>query len=194
MSVSDICYQIALCHINMEEYGAARPYLERYIVLEPQKQSSPVSFYLGVCDFGEGRLESAIDHFKHALSIRTKEENPGRIHFYIGACLKEIERFDEAIKELKKAVEADSDDHANYNLLGFCYFKINQHEEAAACFRRAVEIDPYSAVDWASLGSNLRDLGKTEEAVEMYKKALALDPTMEFARINLTELTKILNS
>lgn len=194
VSVSDICYQIALCHINMEEYGAARPYLERYIVLEPQKQSSPVSFYLGVCDFGEGRLESAIDHFKHALSIRTEEENPGRIHFYIGACLKEIERFDEAIEELEKAVDADPDDHANFNLLGFCYFKIKQHEEAAACFQRAVEIDPYSAVDWASLGSNLRDLGKIEEAVEMYKKALALDPTMEFARINLTKLTKILNS
>ncbi len=192
VAASDICYQMALCCINMEEYGAARPYLEHYLILEPQKPLSVVSFYLGVCDFGEGRPESAMDHFRHALAIRPEEENPGRIHFYIGACLKEMERFDEAVKELKKAVKADQDDLANFNLLGFCYFKIKRHEDAVACFRRAVEIDPYSAVDWASLGSNLRDLGKIEEAVEMYKKALALDPTMEFARINLDKLTEIL--
>ena len=108
--------------------------------------------------------------------------------FYVGNCLKELDRFEEAIDVLKRAVEADPQDLPNHNLLGFCYYKTKQHGQAVRCFQRAVEIDPGSAIDWANLGSNLRDLGRTDEAMAMYEKALALDPTIGFARTSLTRL------
>lgn len=187
--VEDVRFQMALCHINVEEYLEARPYLEQ--CGKPGQEGVPV-FYLGICDLREGRPESAMAHFVEALRLGPAEEDLSRVLFNIGACLKELGRPEEAIDVLKRAIEADPEDLANHNLLGFCYYKTKRHEEAVKCFLRAVEIEPNSAIDWANLGSNLRDLGKIDEAVTMYKKALSLDPTIEFVRVNLTKLTKVL--
>jgi len=182
----DICYQAALSHINLEEYDEARPYLERSI---PQgKPTAPIAFYRGICDLGQGKVEPAMAHFQESLRIGPAAEDLSRVRFYLGTCLKELERFDEAIEMLGLAVEADPEDIANHNLLGFCYYKTKQHEEAVSCFLRAVEIDPRSGIDWANIGSNLRDLGRIEDAVLMYRKALSLDPTLGWVRQNLARL------
>jgi tetratricopeptide (TPR) repeat protein len=185
--MEDMCFEMALCHINIEEYEEARSYLERSV--KPGQKKSAVSFYLGICDLAGREVQKAMDHFEEALRLDPADEDLGRILFYVGTCLKEMERFEEAIDVLERAVGADPEDILNHNLLGFCYYKIKRHEEAVACFRRAVGIDPRSAIDWASLASNLRDLGRIDEAIEMYEKALSLDPTIGFARANLVKLT-----
>ena len=184
--VEDMCFEMALCHINIEEYGEARPYLDRS--LGPGRKKPPVSFYRGVCDLGQGHVLEAMDHFGEALRLGPAQEDLGRVLFYFATCLKELGRFEEAIDVLGSAIYADPDDLPNHNLLGFCYYKTQQHEKAVECFRRALEIDPSSGIDWANLGSNLRELGRIEEAVKMYKKALSLDPTISFARENLEKL------
>jgi tetratricopeptide (TPR) repeat protein len=186
--VEDICFEMALCHIEIEEYAEARSYLERSVM--PEQKKSAVSFYLGICDLAGREIQKAMDHFEEALRLDPAEEDLGRILFYVGTCLKEMERFEEAVDVLERAAGADPEDILNHNLLGFCYYKLERHEEAVACFRRAVAIDPRSAIDWASLGSNLRDLGRIDEAIEMYEKALSLDPTLGFARANLTLLSE----
>ncbi len=185
--VEDMCFEMALCHVNLEEYADARPYLDR--AEKSGEAKAPVAFYRGVCDYGEGRFESALNHFRGAHSLGPASEDLGRVLFYVGASLKELERYEEAVDVLRNAVAADPGDLANHNLLGFCYYKLARHEEAVACFLSAVEIDPNSAIDWANLGSNLRDLGRIKEAVAMYRKALSLDPTIGFARENLAKLT-----
>jgi len=186
--VEDICFEMALCHINIEEYKEARPYLDRS--LKPGQNKPTVSFYRGICDHGEGRILEAMDHFGEALRLGPAQEDLGRVLFYFASCLKELGRFEEAIDVLKSAISADPEDLPNHNLLGYCYYRTKQHEKAVECFRRAVEIDPRSGIDWANLGSNLRDLGRIEEAIQMYKKALSLDPFIGFARENLEKLTK----
>ena len=185
---ADICFEAALCHINLEEYPEARPYLDRTDA--EGTRAATVSFYRGVCDFGEGKFEVAKARFEEALRIGPAREDLGRVFFYVGSCLKELEQFDDAIDVLKAAVEADPNDIANQNLLGFCYYKIKKHEEAVVCFRRAVEIDPTSGIDWANLASNLRDLGRIDDAILLYKKALSLDPTLGFAATNLAKLSQ----
>lgn len=144
----------------------------------------------GICDLGEGRVESALEKFNAALEAGPTPEDLSRVLFYIGTAQKELGRFDEAIETLVKAVEADPEDLANHNLLGFCYYKTGRHEEAVKCFRRAIEIDPRSGIDHANLASNLRDLGRIDEAIPLYEKALNLDPTLGFARTNLKKLRK----
>jgi tetratricopeptide (TPR) repeat protein len=185
--IEDMCFEMALCHINIEEYPEARPYLARS--QKPEEQKAPVAFYRGVCEYGEGVFETALSFFREALALSPAPEDLGRVLFYNGACFKELERYEEAVDVLCEAVAADPDDLANHNLLGFCYYKLKRHEEAVACFLRAVEIDPSSGIDWANLASNLRDLGRTKEAVAMYEKALSLDPSIGFARDNLNKLT-----
>lgn len=185
--MEDVCFEMALSHINIEEYEEARSCLERS--LTPGEKKYTVSFYLGICDLAGGEVQKAMLRFGEALELGPAREDLGRVLFYIGTCLKEMERFEEAIEVLEKAVAADPEDIANHNLLGFCYYKVKRHEEAVARFRRAVEIDPRSAIDWANLGSNLRDLGRDDEAIAMYEKALSLDPGIAFARENLVKLT-----
>ena len=183
----DVCFEMALCHIEIEEYDEARSYLVRSET--PGQEKAAISFYLGICDLGQREIQKAMGHFEQALRLDPALEDLGRILFYIGTCLKEMERFEEAVEVLERAVRADPDDILNHNLLGFCYYRIKRHEEAVSCFRRAVEIDPRSAIDWASLASNLRDLGRIDEAIETYEKALSLDPNLGFARENLAKLT-----
>jgi len=185
---ADTLLQMAICHLNIEEYSEARDLLERHQSLEPVGEEASVRFYLGLCELGEGRPEPALSQFRAALLIGPAEEDRGRVLFYQGTCLKELGRFEEAIEALELAVEADPEELAGHNLLGFCYYSIKRHDEAVECFRRAVEIDPRSGIDWANLGSNLRELGRIEEAVEMYEKALALDPSIDFARASLNRL------
>ena len=183
--LADMFYEMALCHINIEEYADARGYLLRH----GGAAASPViSFYLGICDHGEGRMEPAMAHFQQALRLEPSPEDLGRVLFYVGACLKELSRFEEAIEVLERAVDADPNDIVNHNLLGFCHYKVGRHAEAVACFRRCVEIDPGSGIDWANLGSNLRDLGRVPEALAMYKKAVSLDRHIGFARDNIQKL------
>jgi len=181
----DMLYEMALCHINIEEYADARKYLLRH---QEADSSTVLRFYRGVCDHGEEDYEAARAHFEESLRLGPAPEDLGRVLFYVGACLKELERFDEAIEVLERAVEVDPDDIVNHNLLGFCYYKVKRHQDAVACFERCVQIDPRSGIDWANLGSNLRDLDRPEEAVAMYEKAVSLDKSIGFAWTNLAKL------
>ncbi|MBI4880300.1 MAG: tetratricopeptide repeat protein [Planctomycetes bacterium] len=182
----DVLYELALCRVRLEELAEARRLLER--LLAAGRASAPVFLYLGVCDRGEGRSAAALDRFRQALALGPERADLARVRFFIGACLKDLERYDEAIAELSLAVAADPGDGAGHNLLGFCFYKTKRHAEAVACFRRALEIDPTSAIDHANLGSNLRDLGRTEEAIAAYETAHALDPRHAFARAPLARL------
>jgi tetratricopeptide (TPR) repeat protein len=177
--------QMAMCHINLEEYDEARPHLD--LALQPGREP-PVWFYRGICDLNQGRVQPAMAHFQEALRLGPAPEDLGRVRLYIATCYKEQEQFEEAIEQLQQAVAVDPDDLAIHNLLGYCYYKTGRHEEAVSCFLQAVTIDPRSAIDWANLGSNLRDLGRTDEAITMYRKALSLDPTIGFARTSLDRL------
>ena len=181
----DMLYEMALCHINIEEYADARKYLLRH---QEADSSTVLRFYRGVCDHGEEDYEAARAHFEESLRLGPAPEDLGRVLFYVGACLKELERFDEAIEVLERAVEVDPDDIVNHNLLGFCYYKVKRHQDAVACFERCVQIDPRSGIDWANLGSNLRDLDRPDEAVAMYEKAVSLDKSIGFAWTNLAKL------
>ena len=184
--VNDVLFHAALCHFELEEYGPARRYLDRLARLTDP--SPPLLLYQGVCDLHEERFGAAMVKFEEALALGPEAEDLSRVLFFIGSCLKELGRFEDAIARLLQAVQADPRDKANHNLLGFCYYSTGRYEEAVSCFERAVEIDPQSAIDYANLGSNLRELGRTEEAVAMYRKALSIDPSIDFARRNLERL------
>lgn len=179
----DLLFNLGISYINLEDFHRARQFL-----YQMEQKSAPVCFYRGICDFGEGTIESALATFQEALSLGPAPEDLSRVLFYIGTCLKEMGQYNEAVSELEKAIEADPQDYMNYNLLGFCLYQLKQHERAIAVFHQAVEINPGSAIDYASIGSNLRELGRFEDAIAMYQMALSLDPALTFAAENITKL------
>jgi tetratricopeptide (TPR) repeat protein len=180
VSVEDLHFEMAMSHIRLEEWPDARTHLE-----QAGGPSATIAFNLGVCDVNDGQPQSALDHFNRALELGPAEDDLGRVRFFRGFCLKELERFEEAIRDLRRSIELEEPALAHHNSLGFCLFKLGRHGEAVTSFERAVAVDPGSAVDWANLGVNLERLGRDEQAAEMYRRALRLDPSIGFAREGL---------
>jgi len=147
-----------------------------------------IKFFLGLSHLSIEEPLNAYRHFEEALRLEPKREDIPSIYSYMGICLKDMERYREAVDVLEKGREYDDERTDIHNLMGFCYFKLKEHEKAIACFRRVLKLNPGSAIDYANIASNYRDMGETEKAIDYYRLALELDPTIAFARENLDRL------
>jgi len=183
----DVLFNLAASYVNLGEFERGRLNLDRI-----EEASAPVRFYQGLCDLGGGRTEPALENFREALALNPAPEDLSRVYFYMGSCLKDLGRYDEAIAALEMAVKADPNEYANYNLMGFCFYQTKRYEKAIEALYSAVKINPASAIDYASIGSNLRELGRYEDAIAMYNMALSIDPGLGFARENIVKLKKAL--
>ena len=148
-----------------------------------------IEFYLGRNLLSLFRYEEALKHFNQALAKNPSEEDIPYIYSYIGSCLKDLEKYSEAISILEKGAKLDNTRPDIHNMLGFCYFKLGEYQTAISHFSKTIELNPASAIDYANLGVNYRKLEKTEEAIKFFEIALALDPSIEFARDHLSQLT-----
>ncbi|MDY6905136.1 MAG: YcaO-like family protein [Thermodesulfobacteriota bacterium] len=147
-----------------------------------------LDFYVGMCHLNAGDVQAALDAFSRAMDQSPPDQDRVSICSFAGYCLKELERFDEALAMLGKGIALDAERTDILNLMGFCYFKQKNHDAAIDCFKKLIQIDPSSAIDYANVASNYRDMGETEKAVYYYQRALAIDPAIEFARENLKAL------
>lgn len=148
-----------------------------------------LEFYRGRNYFNMGFPESGLVHFQNALSREPEAEDLPYIYSFMGSCLKDLERYDEAITTLEKGLAEDEERPDLHNTLGVCHFKKENYEQAILHFQRAVDLNPASAIDYANLGVNYNRLGKTDQAIEFLTIALTLDPELDFARNLLAEIT-----
>ena len=153
-----------------------------------------IKFYLGTSYLAADNPSRALGYFNDALGLEPKEEDIPSIYSYMGFCLKDQEKYREAITKLEEAETYDNERTDIYNLMGFCYFKLKEHEKAIQCFKKVLQLDPSSAIDYANIASNYRDMGDRQNAVRHYQLALDLDPTIEFARENLKKLEENLEN
>ncbi len=149
-----------------------------------------LKFYIGASHLALQDPETALHHLRQALALGPRPEDTPSVYAYMGICLKDMERYTEALTILKEAEAIDSERTDIYNLMGFCYFKLKKHEEAISCFEKVIRLDPSSAIDYANIASNYRDMGQIEKAVHYYETALMLDPSIEFARENLNKIKR----
>ncbi|MCF8142764.1 MAG: YcaO-like family protein [Deltaproteobacteria bacterium] len=147
-----------------------------------------VKFFLGLSYMEQNDLSNSLAALQKALELEPNDEDRVSIYAYLGACLKDLEQYGEAIEILEKAAQIDDERPDVYNLLGFCHFKQKAHEKAISAFRKVIELNPASAIDYANIASNYRDLGERDKAVQYYKLALELDESIDFARENLRRL------
>jgi ribosomal protein S12 methylthiotransferase accessory factor len=147
-----------------------------------------IEFYIARNLLTLNKLDEANSHFSKALALNPSEEDLPYIYSYMGNCLKDQEKFQEAIAVLAKGAEIDSTRPDIHNMLGFCHFKLGEYENAISHFSKTVELNPASAIDYANIGVNFRKLDKNEEAVKYFELALSLDPTIDFAREHLSQL------
>jgi ribosomal protein S12 methylthiotransferase accessory factor len=147
-----------------------------------------LKFYLGMCHQALQQLGAAYGYFGEALECDPDNQDRAAIYSYMGACLKDMGKYREAIDTLAKGIQLDADRTDLFNLMGFCHFKLKNHQRAIDCFQTVLALDPGSAIDYANIASNYREMGNKEKAIEFYSKAVAIDPGIEFAWDNLRKL------
>ncbi len=147
-----------------------------------------LAFYRGRNLYNNGQHEAALEAFNRALDLCPEQEDLPYIYSYMGNCLKDLGRYNEAIETLNLGRVEDDERPDLHNMLGVCYYKKENYHQAIIHFHRAVELNPVSAMDYANLGVNYRKIAKQNEAVHFFNLALALDPSIDFAKAQLAEL------
>jgi tetratricopeptide (TPR) repeat protein len=98
-----------------------------------------------------------------------------------GLCLISLERYDEALECLGKAIAIDSnyDDARVWHLLGDVYYEIKRYEEALEFYDRALKLDSNDQGAWAKRGYLLNDLKHYEEALISCDMLIGLDANFQ---------------
>jgi ribosomal protein S12 methylthiotransferase accessory factor len=146
------------------------------------------SFYKGLMHSAMYDPETALTEFETALNRDPARLNMPDICSHMGACLKDLERYERAIEVCKQGLEIDAQRPDMLNTQGVCHFMLKQHDIAITCFETALEVDPSLAINYANIGSNYRELGEIQLAVKYYEMALEIDPSITFARENIEKL------
>jgi tetratricopeptide (TPR) repeat protein len=102
-----------------------------------------------------------------------------------GRLLADLNRYEEALPELKLACERSPNFAPPFYLLGLAHTKLGQYEEAVKAFGRFSGLDANNADARFLAGQDLQRLGKMDEAIESWKKSLAVDPDQTEALYNL---------
>jgi ribosomal protein S12 methylthiotransferase accessory factor len=147
-----------------------------------------LEFYRGRNLYDQGLVEPAYACFQRALTLEPNDEDKPYIYSYLGSCLRDLQRFEEAVPVLEKGLECDAERPDIHNILGVCHFKADRFDSAVYHFQRAVELNPVSAIDYANLAINLQRLGRNAEAIDNYQIALDQDSSITFAAENLAQL------
>jgi tetratricopeptide (TPR) repeat protein len=97
----------------------------------------------------------------------------------------DLNRYDEALPELKLACERSPNFAASFYLLGLAHTKLGNYSDAVSAFGRFIEMEPRNADAYFLAGQDLQRLGRTSEAIEYWKKSLAADANQTEALYNL---------
>ena len=92
-----------------------------------------------------------------------------------GRCLNSLERYDEALECLDKAIEIDSNYARAWANRGDVLESLKRYDEALVSYDRAIELDEDDPWHWAKRGYLLNNLKHYEEALESFDRAIELD-------------------
>ncbi len=106
-------------------------------------------------------------------------------HNNIGDALCKMDKVDEAIAHLQKALQIKPDFAEAHNNLGNALLKKGGVDEAIAHCQRALQINPDFAGAHNNLGNALLKKGGVDEAIIHYQKALQINPDFAEAHNNL---------
>lgn len=106
-------------------------------------------------------------------------------HFQKGNCLVSIDRVEEGIEEIKKAI-AIKPSNVYYNQLGLSYTSTKQYDKSLECFEEAYKMTPKDIYK-----NNMADvhmkMGNFEKAKEILLKIIENDPKYALAFSNLAD-------
>ena len=131
--------------------------------------------------FEEWDWAGAEKSFQHALALNPSLADAHRMYsWYLFMAGKR----DEALAEMKRAIEVDPLTPLWLSDLAWQYWSLGRYEEAIEAARQALELDPnFDQALW-NLGNIYAKQGRYEEAVALHQKLSTLSPEWKWARVN----------
>src|SRR3972149_6027643 len=98
---------------------------------------------------------------------------------------KESERFEEAIRELIKALKIAPHDPDVYLSFALTYDAMEEFETPVAYFKKALELGPKDCYILTQFGITLGRMGRYSDALTVFEGALTIEPSYVVAKWNL---------
>ncbi|MCL2608033.1 MAG: tetratricopeptide repeat protein [Methanomassiliicoccaceae archaeon] len=154
--------------IRTKEYAKALEICRRILILDPMNAyaSKDMAYSLDML----GKLEEAIEEYKHALRMK----NDTQMLSSILSLLIESERMNEASEIAKEFVDDESGPDL-WGLRGNAEYGSADFNGAAASFSKALETLPHDARQWHSKGLAEEMAGRYSEAESSYDRAMIFD-------------------
>lgn len=129
--------------------------------------------------FGEKKYQEAIDVFNQFAL-----KNPGiyMIYFNIGDCQREMQNYDEAIKQYTIALDKAKQNSdvvmqaKGYALIGEVFLRQEKFKEAQENFTQSIALNPKDEVLAYNVAEIFFGRNQTDKAIEYYKLAIQIKP------------------
>jgi tetratricopeptide (TPR) repeat protein len=124
--------------IKLSLYDEALEDFDLYHTLVNGQVNANFYFFREQAKFQKGDMEGALEDIKQAI-----QQNNRSPDYYAeeAAIYVRLQKYDEALESIRKALDLASDFGACYRLRGICHIRLNNKEEACAAFSKADELN-----------------------------------------------------
>ena len=107
----------------------------------------------------------AVDEWKRAIEL---DDSIRGAHYFLGTYYHNVEKYEEAEKELKREIELNPQYSNSYSVLASVYEKMNKIDLAIAYHKKTLELDPDSESNHYDLMRIYQRIGRKKEAQREY--------------------------
>lgn len=200
---------LGIADYRLDKYADAVAALTKAAKLEPSNPQTLM--WLGMAELAADDPRSAAAHLQQAQALkpgdvdilyhlgraymqlskntyeRMYQADPKswRVHEVLAESFKDADRFDDAIKESRLALDIKPDEPGLHQLLGEIYWEQNNLEKAEAEFEIELKIDPENYTAMYKLASIDVERSKPEMAADLLRQVLREHPESREARYQL---------
>ncbi|HKP12377.1 MAG TPA: tetratricopeptide repeat protein, partial [Blastocatellia bacterium] len=156
----------------LEALPLARKAAEHALQIDPNLAEAHASLGKIITDF-DWDLAQAEKELKLALDLNP---NTANAHHWYAVVLANSGRFDEAVREINRAIELDYLSPATSAQLGAILFRARRYDQAIPALQKALGLEPNFVVARIYLGACYLMQGRREEAIAEFKKGQAAAP------------------
>jgi Flp pilus assembly protein TadD len=159
---------LATVYAEQKKYRAA---LDEYLVALRLEPDSATAHYNLACFLSAHALHFAVAEYREAIEL---EPDYPDAHLNLGLTLADADRTDEAMAELKRAVELDLGDALPRHELAGLQMDTGDYRSAIAQLKEVVRLEPQNFEAWLDLGICYAQKGFYAEAERAYGSAREL--------------------
>jgi tetratricopeptide (TPR) repeat protein len=164
--------------------GGAKQQLDRLLELDPHNPGALLE--IGTNLARQGDLAAAVEEL--AAAVAGFEPPSADAHMNLGAALRRLNRPQEAMQHLRRALELDPDFAEAHASVGLLLASTGEYKKAAESFGRATRLNPTDSENRINLAVALMQMDKLNDALGQLRRAVRIQPDSAVAHTYLSEV------